>query len=302
MNKPFQILTILGSPHGGRSNTRALVEDFVHEMAEAGLKVQHEVISLGNKQVLPCKGCWNCTRNKPCPLSREDDLEEIKAEMIACDMLILASPVYCNHISAQMKAFFDRLFTWCHIFPLLGKYSLSATTTGSDGIEQTSDYLEKMLATYGTFSFGTIASRGGLTAGFFPGRTMARERNRKLAKRAARFVVEGKRPRVNAHQRRMFKVMKRKMMGIHTINYLRSGALDGQPKPPWLVLKLVENFIRKSNLTDAQLAAWGRLLQFELGWWKSRGWLEASGFKQLLERPAPIGFDVRSELLAHATR
>jgi len=188
MNKVLKVLTILGSPHDAKSNTRAMVEDFVADMAAEGLELEHDVISLGTKEVLPCKGCWNCTREKPCPLSPKDSLEEIKAAMIDCDMLILASPVYTNQVSAQMKAFVDRLFTWCHIFPLLGKYSLAACTTGGEGERHVTSFLEKMLATYGTRYLGAIASRGGLTPGFFPARGMAREKNRKLAKRAARII------------------------------------------------------------------------------------------------------------------
>ena len=38
------------------------------------------------------------------------------------------------------------MFTWCHIFPLLGKYSLSACTTGNDGYKEVGSYLEKILA------------------------------------------------------------------------------------------------------------------------------------------------------------
>ena len=60
--------------------------------------------------------------------------------MLKCEVLILACPVYENQVSAQMKALFDRLFVWCHIFPLLGKYSLSAVTTGNDGYQQTGEY------------------------------------------------------------------------------------------------------------------------------------------------------------------
>ncbi len=55
MANEFKILTILGSPHDGKSNTRALVEDFVEDVAAAGLAVDHQVISLGRKKVLPCK-------------------------------------------------------------------------------------------------------------------------------------------------------------------------------------------------------------------------------------------------------
>ncbi|MFC1693010.1 flavodoxin family protein [Candidatus Latescibacterota bacterium] len=297
MTRTYKILTILGSPHDRKSNTRALVDDFVQEVANAGLQLEHQVISLGRKTVLPCKGCWNCTRNKPCPQSAKDDLDEIKTAMIDCDMLIIACPVYTNQITAQLKALFDRLFTWCHIFPLLGKYSLSACTTGGDGIEKTSAFIEKMLATYGTYSFGTISSRGGFTPGLFPLRGIAREKYRKLARHVASTLIEGKRLSVNAKQKKMFKVMKRKMMGIHTVNYILKGNANSHPTPPWLFLRLIKRFIMKFKLSDKELQTWSELLSFELDWWKDRGWLNTRSFKDLVKRPIPDNFDARRRLL-----
>jgi multimeric flavodoxin WrbA len=296
MTKRFKILTILGSPHDGKSNTRALVEDFVDEVAAAGLPLKHEVISLGRKTVRPCKGCWNCTRNKPCPL-REDDLEEIKRAMLECDMLIMACPVYTNQITAQMKALFDRLFTWCHIFPLLGTYSLSACTTGNDGHQEVGNFLEKMLATYGTSSFGTISSIGGFTPGFFPWRQHARENNKALARKVAQTILEGRRLPVTAMQRKMFKVMRRKMTGMHAINCLRQGNVEGQPRPNWLRLRVMQYFIRKMGLTEKQLNRWSGFMAFELSWWRARGWLDAKSFKELSQKPVPAEFKLRERLL-----
>ncbi len=297
MNRDFRILTILGSPHNKRSNTRALVEDFVQDMAAEGLSIDHKIISLGRKKVLPCRGCWSCTRDRPCPLSRKDDLEEIKAAMMDCDMLIMASPVYTNQVTAQMKALFDRLFTWCHIFPLLGKYSLSACTTGNDGHEEVGAFLEKMLATYGTSSFGTINSIFGFTPGFFPGRERARARNKKLAARVARTVLADEKPRVTRMQRQMYKVMRRKMTGVHAINCMRNGNVEGQPEPPWLRLKIMNHFIEKLGFSDEQLDTWAGFLEFELGWWRDRGWLDTRSFADLASRPVPDGFDARRRLL-----
>jgi multimeric flavodoxin WrbA len=88
MDKKTRILTISGSPHIANSNTKIMVEDFVEEIERCGLELEHRIISLGQKKVQPCRGCWNCTKHKPCPLSG-DDLEEIKAAMIECDMLII---------------------------------------------------------------------------------------------------------------------------------------------------------------------------------------------------------------------
>ncbi len=217
--------------------------------------------------------------------------------MIDCDFLILASPVYTNQVSAQMKALFDRLFTWCHIFPLLEKPALSATTTGNEGHGEVARFLEKMLATWGTHSFGTLASIGGFTPGFFPWRQNARERHRKLARRVARSLLSGKPLGTTRMQRKMFKVMKRKMRGVHTFNSLRHGQVEGQPAPNTLRVRIFRLLFRKIGLTDADRDKLGTFMAFELGWWRARGWLWARTFKQLMAMPMPEGFDARGRLL-----
>jgi multimeric flavodoxin WrbA len=296
MNKKFSVLTIFGSPHDKNSNTRAFIGDFLDDIEEKGLPLDREFVSLGTASVRPCKGCWNCTKEKPCPLA-DDDLETIKSAMIDCDMLILASPVYTNQVSAQMKALFDRLFTWCHIFPLLGKYSLSACTTGNDGYKETGDFLEKMLATYGTSSFGTIVGAGSYTPGFFPRRESEREKYRKLAGKIAQTVQAGTLPTLNSWNRQMFSVMKRKMTGVHAVNYMSAGPIEGQPDPPRLMIKLIQNAMTKKGIAKEQMDQLASLMSFELGWWRDRGWLGAKSFRQLAAIPVPTGFNVRERLL-----
>ena len=295
MKTNFKILTILGSPHDGKSNTRALIEDFVEYIAQDGLNIENEIISLGRKNVEPCRGCWNCTYKRPCPI--KDDLQEIKEKMIECDMLILGSPVYTNQVTAQMKAFFDRLFTWCHIYPLLGKYSLSAVTTGNDGQKETAAFLEKMLATYGTMSFGSIMSIGAFTPGFFPWRDEARKKNKKLAQRVARTILEKKNPPSRKIQKTIFRVMKNKMSGIHTINCMKYGVPEGQPAPLKARVKLMNFFFRKMNMSEKQIEKMAGYLPFELGWWRDRSWLKAKSLKQLINQPLPEDFDIKQRLL-----
>lgn len=296
MNKNFKIVTILGSPHDTKSNTRAFVEDFVEEMEKAGLALEHEVIPLGRRNVKTCKGCWNCTKDKPCPLAN-DDLTDIKKSIVECDMLILASPVYTNQVTAQMKAFFDRLFTWCHIYPLLGKYSLSAVTSGNEGQKETGSFLEKMLATYGTFSFGSILSIGGFTPGFFPWREQSRNKYRKLAKKVAKTILLEKRPKRRPIQRKIYRTMKKKMSGSHSINSMIHGVPDGQPTPPKRRLKIMRFFLNKMNVTEKQLEEMAGLMSFELTWWRDRGWLWTKSFKQLSAMPVPEDFNVRDRLI-----
>ncbi len=295
MKKTFKILTIIGSPHDVKSNTRALIEDFVEEISQKGLELEHEIISLGRKKIDPCRGCWNCTYERPCPIN--DDLTELKSKMIDCDMLILGSPVYTNQVTAQMKAFFDRLFTWCHIYPLLGKYSLSAVTTGNDGQKETAAFLEKMLATYGTMSFGSIKSMGAFTSGFFPWRNEARKKNKKLAQKVANTILEKKIPPPRKIQRSIFKVMKNKMSGIHTINCMKYGVPAGQPNPLKAKVKLINYLFRKMNISDKQIEKMAGYLPFELSWWRDRNWLGAKSLKQIMNQPVPNEFDVKKRLL-----
>jgi multimeric flavodoxin WrbA len=289
------VLTILGSPHDKISNTRARAEDFIDEVAGAGVNLEHEVISLGRKKISPCKGCWNCTKHKPCPI--KDDLPELKEKMIACDMLVLASPVYTNQVSAQMKAFFDRLFTWCHVFPLLGKYGLSVVTTGNDGHKETGSFLEKMLATYGVSSFGTVFSAGAFTSGFFPRRESARIRYKKMAGKAAKSIINGKRPRVTPWLRRMYKVMKKKMSGTHVIHFMSHGSDAGMPKPPRFLLWMFKKLLKKRNVTATQVNKVASLMVFELDWWVDRGWLTTKSFKELRSVPVPRDFNIDKRLL-----
>lgn len=297
MTKTFKVLTILGSPHDGKSNTRALVEDFIEEVAAAGLPLEHQVISLGRATVLPCKGCWRCTKQKSCPQSKRDDLEQIKAAMLECDLLVMASPVYTNQVSAQMKALFDRLFTWCHVFPLLGKYSLSACTTGNDGQGETGAFLEKMLATYGTSSFGTIYSLGAFTPGFFPRRQIARAKHTKLARKVAKTLLSGKQLPTSSIQRKMFRTMKRKVQGAHTIDWMRNGPIPGTPAPSRILIWLLRRRFEQVGLTEEQQDRLSGLISFELSWWRSRGWLSARSFDKLSQAPLPGGFDARQRLL-----
>jgi multimeric flavodoxin WrbA len=296
MNKKTKVLTIIGSPHDSKSNTRAFVEDFVDEVAAAGLDLEHRVISLGQKTVKPCRGCWACTRGMSCPLV-DDDLEEIKEAMIECDLLILSSPVYTNQVTAQMKALFDRLFTWCHIFPLLGKYSLSACTTGNDGMEPTGEFLQKMLATYGTSSFGHIQSKGGFTPGFFPFREKARIRYKKLANKIADTIINDKKMAVTTLQKRMYKVMSNKMKGSNIFRHLAGSEDKSNVVPPPAKLKMIKKVLKKANMDNAEINRIAKMMAFEYGWWKERDWLKTGSFKQLKNMPVPENFDFKKHLL-----
>ena len=294
MTNPINVLTITGSPHDAKSNTRGYVEDFIDDVAAHGVELHHTVISLGRKDVRPCRGCWNCTVEKPCPV--KDDLPEIKKAMVDCDMLILASPVYTNQVTAQMKAMVDRLFTWCHIFPLLGKFGMTAVTTGNDGGPETSGFLEKILATYGIRSFGTIVGTGAFTPGFYPRRQSERARNTRLAARVAEALKNNRQPKPTAWNRKMFSVMSRKMSGVNLVRHMNGTQAPGSPTPPRSLERLVKKGMAKRGVSDADVARIASLMSFEYRWWQDRKWLGSRSFSQLMNQPVPEDFDIRERL------
>jgi multimeric flavodoxin WrbA len=183
-----KIFAIIGSPVKTKSNTAAMVRLFLEIVKEIDNSIEYEVIVLGNKTINMCRGCWACTEKGYC--IQKDDLNEIQDKMIACDLLILGSPVYVHSVSAQLKAFIDRVFIWYHLMKLMGKPAISAVTTARTGRKPTEKYLKLVLYALGAVPIGSL--RG---IGFKPGELQNREelqaKCRKLAIKTVK-ILNGK--------------------------------------------------------------------------------------------------------------
>ena len=101
------ILIISSSPrkHG---NTELMCQSFAKGALENGHKVVE--VFLNEKNINFCQGCAFCEKN-PGKCSQQDDMSNIIAELIKCDVVVFASPVYFYSLSGQMKTFIDRLVT-----------------------------------------------------------------------------------------------------------------------------------------------------------------------------------------------
>jgi multimeric flavodoxin WrbA len=149
-----KITALIGSPHLLSSNTLSLTQGFLQIVQTIEPSIETEIISLGAQQVGFCKGCWHCTRMGSCAL--KDDLPLIQQKLLESDMIILGSPVYVEQVSAQMKAFIDRIFIWLHTLRLIGKPSLTVVTTAGSGIQATENYLNNVLYLLGTIPIGHL--------------------------------------------------------------------------------------------------------------------------------------------------
>jgi len=97
------MLAIYGSPrrHG---NTATLLDHAVQGALEAGAEV--EKIFLQDLNMSPCLEIYGCKEMGRCVI--EDDFQKIHDQLMACQGLMLASPIFFYTVSAHTKTLMDR--------------------------------------------------------------------------------------------------------------------------------------------------------------------------------------------------
>ena len=105
MHKKIVILN--GSPRRS-GNTAALVKAFTEGAQAAGNEVT--AFFLDGMDIHGCKGCFGGHSTQECPCVQQDDMRQIYPALRACDVVVLASPLYYWNISGQLRIAIDRLF------------------------------------------------------------------------------------------------------------------------------------------------------------------------------------------------
>ena len=98
-----KVLILSSSPRKD-GNSETLAAAFAKGAREAGHQV--EIVSLREKQVGFCKGCFACLKLGHCVI--QDDAVEIAAKMHDANVLVFATPVYYYCVSGQLKTMLDR--------------------------------------------------------------------------------------------------------------------------------------------------------------------------------------------------
>lgn len=152
----MKILCISGSPRSEHSNTFRLAKEAVAGIAAVEQGVSVEYIHLGNLSVQFCTGCGTCHRKLLfCPL--KDDIASVLHSMREAEAIILASPVYINHVTAQLKALLDRSSPFIHCQMLTGKYGAAFATSGGGPHSIVLDYLKEYLVSCGAQYVGGVS-------------------------------------------------------------------------------------------------------------------------------------------------
>ncbi|WP_320054449.1 flavodoxin family protein [uncultured Acetobacteroides sp.] len=97
---------LMGSPRL-KGNTAELLKPFLEELENSKADVTY--IQLAEKNIMPCKGCYACQDvSGEYGCIQQDDVAEIMEEIIKCDCIVLATPIYSWYCTAPMKALLDR--------------------------------------------------------------------------------------------------------------------------------------------------------------------------------------------------
>jgi len=159
------VVAVVGSPRP-KGNTSILVDAALAELEQRGAAVTK--LMLCDYRISPCLGHDTCSDLERCP--QGDDAERVLATVYAADGLLLATPVYYEDVSAQMKAFIDRnVFQYAHDIFLSPKAVGLMAVTAETGLDDTLAALRRFVAlsTEGDlpiFSMGGFADTAGAAA------------------------------------------------------------------------------------------------------------------------------------------
>jgi multimeric flavodoxin WrbA len=104
----MKVLCVQGSPRK-KGNSATIARRFLKTAQDRGAIV--ETYILNELDYTPCQACYACkTKRENCIL--KDDLTPVLNALDKCDLVIVATPVYFGDISAQTKAFIDRIFSF----------------------------------------------------------------------------------------------------------------------------------------------------------------------------------------------
>jgi multimeric flavodoxin WrbA len=104
----MKIITLLGSPRTA-GNSSTIANRFTETAARLGADTR--TFELNRLDYRGCQGCYACKKELDhCVLN--DGLTEVLNEVRYAEALVLASPVYYGDVTAQLKGFIDRSYSY----------------------------------------------------------------------------------------------------------------------------------------------------------------------------------------------
>ena len=95
---------IISSSLRKNANSEHLAVSFADGAKATGHEV--EIVSLRDKEIKFCIGCFACQKTKRCFVY--DDADTIREKMLYADVLVFATPIYYYEMSGVLKTMLDR--------------------------------------------------------------------------------------------------------------------------------------------------------------------------------------------------
>ncbi|MBI9084175.1 MAG: flavodoxin family protein [Desulfobacterales bacterium] len=102
----MNVLGINASPRKN-ANTQTLVQAVLDGAAEKG--AQTRLVNLREMDIHGCMGCEGCKKQLG-QCVQKDDMTPLLQDMTGFDAVVMGTPVYWFHVSAQFKMLVDRLY------------------------------------------------------------------------------------------------------------------------------------------------------------------------------------------------
>jgi len=129
-----------------------LVQSVLNGARSRGCEV--ELVDVCKLDIEYCNACGICHRKGQC--YKKDDFQALYRKIIVADGLVFGSPNYFQSVTAQMKTLIDRMSYAVHCQLFAGKYTVNVATCGGiDRHRQVTQYLDKIMLTFGSFITGS---------------------------------------------------------------------------------------------------------------------------------------------------
>lgn len=112
-----------------------------------------KLMSLSDKKINYCRGCCSCIKELDTHCIIQDDMQEIYKGIIDSDKIIIASPIYMNHITGILKNVIDRLNPFSNHGNLNGKkiYLILIGQMSEEDNEEVVDLVKKFFESISEF-------------------------------------------------------------------------------------------------------------------------------------------------------
>lgn len=134
-------LLVNGSPHknGGTARSLAIIEEELHKDG-----IDTTWFQIGTSPVRGCIACQQCAGTNRCRFN-DDKCNELIEQMLACDGMIIGSPVYFAGPNGALLALLDRAFyATCNYGQLMaGKPGAAVVSVWREGGTSSLDRLNK---------------------------------------------------------------------------------------------------------------------------------------------------------------